>query len=186
MDVRAVKLASPIDVPWPPAGGIRFLRLYPLSDAAIDACGVAESQVERGLSELRAMLSIVAASLRVNEGDLAARVTPPELAYLFRHWMHVQKRAWPRGDRLAEWLRKSICDHVGVMSDAVLAMQAEDASTFYGRPAIELTRGQVSYFVGLRNAYDEWYGSDKVKTPTDEYLESDKEGRLSWQMNNEP
>jgi len=182
VDVRAVKLALPIEVPWQTAEGLRHLSLYPLSDAAVDAAGVTEDQVAAGLSEYRAVVEIVAASLRVDPRKLGASVTPVALRCLYQWWLVVQRRAWPSPEDLSRWVRKGVIDHPGAMSDAVLAMQADDASTFYGSAAIDLTRGQVSYFVSLRSAWQEWYGGDKVKTPTDDFLDEDREARLQWQM----
>lgn len=163
-------------MPWPDGRGT--VSLFPLTDSEVQT---AESQAV-GLFGLR--LAVVARSLRVDPAELGARLFPWELAWLHRQWQDAQRVAWPRLDLLTEWARKSVNDIPDVLADGVAASQAKDVVGYYGKPAAELTRGQLAWFLIVRNAYDEFHGP-QAKQATNAWLKTDREERFAWRMNDQ-
>lgn len=179
MDVRRIKLRLPYAVPIPGAAQGASIKLLPLTDAEVEAAEVAASDVP--LSGFSLRLQVVAASLGVSPAALAQRIAPHQLAWLYRQWQEAQRAAWPPVSPLIEWLRKSVNDHPDVIADGAAATQAKDLEAYYGRAAMDCTRGQLVWFMSLRDAYREFRVDGKK--PTGDWLKKDREERLRWQMN---
>lgn len=135
----------------------------------------------------------IAASMveQATPAELLSSLLPAGLSCLHEHWQVVQETAWAPVGALTEWLRRSVNDVAEVTVDGAAAWTTESPSEYYGRPVHLLTQAQLTWYLGLRDAYDEFFvaqvdskGKSRApKKPTKRWLDVDREARKQWQMN---
>ncbi len=186
VDVRFYRDATPITVSWPSGGCV---RLSPLPLARVQGADVTTSSSAPGSRWMHRTAEIISQSIspHISAQDILDLLAPGQLMALGVCQMLVQKRATIDIGKLQEWIRKSVNDHSDVLEEAASAYHSESVVEFYDKPIRDLTPAQLTWFLGLQSAFDEFHvgttdknGKRKVKRPSPPWLRIDKKERLQW------
>ena len=183
MDVRAYKLATPIQTRLPGAGVAIWLRPLPPADLQAAAMAAAYSPPITRTLRMLAEVCSRAITPAATADELMAALAPKDLVLLAMD----QARAQEHGevadhDRLKAWMRRSINDHPEVIDDGIAAYAADGPADFYGMPVARLTQAQLTYHMLLTSAFDEFYCRKEKVNYSKRRLAKDREERLQWQI----
>lgn len=178
VDVRLYRDRAPTKIAWPGGGSV---LIFPLSPTSIN--------IANNGSWIYSIAKRLAAAIQpeVTADQLMDYLTLNQLVTLSSKQLKVQERASLDSSKLSEWIRKSVNDHVDVLEESIVAYESKSIGEFYNCPPRELTPVQVSWYLGLRSAVDEFVigpiGSDgkcRPKKPSGPWLRKDREDRLRW------
>jgi hypothetical protein len=179
VDVRRYKFALPLLAPL--AGSRSSIALHPLSEAQVTAAHQAAlerfarhgCEADGSAFVLEVQLQSLARAAHLDAQELREGLTREEVMDLFDAWQRAARELVEDEAALRTWVRKRVNDDWEIHHDGAAAYAAEEGpSAFYGRPLVDLTRGQVLYYWLVRGAFSEWYGPDVTKQPTRQWLES--------------
>lgn len=187
-DVRRYKLNPPLPLAWPRGDHTLHARALSLHQQQLAQLTAADPVEEMARELSAALVEDIAAE------EMLAVLTPAELRRLANQWEdEIQINAWPPVDRLCEWLRRSVNDCPGVITDGTVAANVDSAMAYYGEPATVLTPGQFVWYLGLRDAFREFHEnriddngrSRPPRQPTMMWLRKGEpvEERRRWLMN---
>lgn len=138
------------------------------------------------------MVRQLAAAMRekTTPDELKALLSPAGLLCLHAHYLEVQRLAWAPVHSLTEWLRKAVNDVPAVIVDGAAAWHTKSPADYYGLPSALLTPAQLTWYLGLREAYEEFHveridsrGKPRPpKQPTNQWLRKGYKERQRWQM----
>lgn len=106
-------------------------------------------------------LQIIALASPLDADALRACLFGDELEYLYDQWILIQEQSTPDIGQLKEHLRKAVNNDPSITIDGLMAYQSEDAQAYYGKPMIDLTVGQLAYYLCLWSAYKEFHVPDE-------------------------
>ena len=160
------------------------LYLHPLPPATIERAWL-DTELEckaRGGGGDLILLGIVGARriLEAACGECVGHLYQAEVVALLARWHRWQVKCDPvrngKGDHLVGWLRRRVNDDPDVLQDGGRAYNSKTAAAYYGVPQVDLTDGQVAYWLTLMNAYAEFHvpdGKGRRKQATKKWLRSD-------------
>lgn len=169
MNVRRYK--CPVFRPVRLPGG-RTIELRPLSGMAIDRA-IEETRawfMARGIDpvgdhyELEEAIRVLGQAASCAPAELRAALSADEAWRLYATWARLQQEHTPDLTKLGRHLRWGVACDAEIAVDGTAAARSQSPTEFYGRPAAELTIGQLAYYLLLRAAHDEVHGSDRKVT----------------------
>ena len=160
------------------------LYLHPLPPATIERVWL-DTELEckaRGGGGDLVLLGIVGARrlLEASCGECVGHLYQAEVFALLVRWHRWQVKCDPikskQGTHLVGMLRRRVNDDVNVVLDGARAHNSKSAAAYYGVPQVDLTDGQVAYWIASSNAYAEFYVPDakgRTKKGTKQWMRSD-------------
>ena len=154
MDILAYRIGAPRIVAWPGRG--RPVGLRPLSSSALYHAKACDDATDAALYTLAmALCSVEPPYERLTTmGALARALSPDVVKHLLRMWTDRQEEDVPASmPEFETAMRLAMLSDGRVIADGMVASCSDDMAAFYGVSYVDLTHGQVLYWLSCRAMY---------------------------------
>jgi hypothetical protein len=166
VDLARLRNNAPTFVDWPGGGqvGVRAVSPAHLAHAARFQSDLAQ-QGAGPIALVSSQLLILSFSLCAISPPYAPlecswltdSLTPEMVAGLFEHWFEAQRQATPDMDQLRREMMRAMAADGDMIVDGLMAEQLP-VTQFYAAGLVDITQGQMAYYLTARACYLRLYG----------------------------
>ena len=163
MNLLGLKCPTPSLTKWPRKEtrvGVRPLSPFYLEQAKQNARAIVKHDGDH--RDLEEMIQTLAAATEFTADEIRNSLHPNEVGFLHLFFEIIQNKSSPDITELTFEVKKRIHDDPGLVQDAVAIAHSKCPTDFYGKPMIDLTYGQLVYFLVVRQVFEEQDDNKKV------------------------